>query len=103
MAWALVAYSLAYPVINAIQHKTLSRIPAFGGPCPTTIFTAGLLMLAAPRSWTLSIVPVIWSLVGGSAAFFLGVPADYVLPIAGIAMAMFSMHGRGGARTVQAS
>jgi len=90
VAWALVAYSLAYPGINAVQHLTLFRIPAFGVPCPTTIFTAGLLMLAAPRSRLLAVVPVIWSLVGGSAAFLLGVPADYALPVAGIALAIFS-------------
>ena len=90
VAWALVACSLAYPGINAVQHLTLSRIPAFGVPCPTTIFTAGLLMLAAPRSWLLSVVPVIWSLIGGSAASLLGVPADYALPVAGIALAIFS-------------
>ena len=90
MAWALVTYSLVYPAINAAQHFSVSRIPTFGVPCPTTIFTAGMLMLAAPRSWRLSIVPVIWSLIGGSAAFLLGVRADYGLPIAGIALAIFS-------------
>jgi uncharacterized protein DUF6064 len=91
MAWLLVAYSLVYPAINAVQHLTLSRIPAFGVPCPTTIFTAGFLMLAAPRSWPLGIIPVIWSLVAGSAAVLLDVRADYALPIAGIALAIFSI------------
>jgi hypothetical protein len=90
VAWILIAYSLVYPGINAVQHLSVSRIPTFGVPCPTTIFTAGMLMLAAPRSWRLSIVPVIWSLIGGSAAFLLGVRADYGLPIAGIALAIFS-------------
>ena len=90
VAWFLVAYSLLYPVINAAQHLTWSRIPTFGVPCPTTIFTAGLLMLATPRSWRLSIIPVIWSVIGGSAAFLLGVRADYALPIAGMALAVFS-------------
>lgn len=90
VAWGLVAYSLVYPAINAAQHLSLSRIPTFGVPCPTMIFTAGMLMLATPRSWRLSIVPVIWSLIGGSAAFLLGVRADYGLPIAGIALAIFS-------------
>jgi hypothetical protein len=90
VAWVLVAYSLAYPGINAVQHFSLSRIPAFGVPCPTTIFTAGVLMLATPRSWRLSIIPVIWSLIGGSAAFLLGVRADYALPIAGLALAIYS-------------
>jgi hypothetical protein len=68
----------------------VSGIPTFGVPCPTTIFTVGLLMLATPRLWRLSIIPVIWSVIGGSAAFLLGVSADYALPVAGIALAAFS-------------
>ena len=90
VAWGLVAYSLVYPAINAAQHLSVSRIPTFGVPCPTMIFTAGMLMLATPRSWRLSFVPVLWSVIGGSAAFLLGVHADYALPIAGIAVAIFS-------------
>ena len=88
-----VAYSLVYPAINAAQHLSVSRIPTFGVPCPTTIFTAGLLMLASPRSWLLSTIPIIWCFVAGSAAFLLGVPADYALPIAGVALAIFSTQG----------
>jgi hypothetical protein len=55
------------------------------------IFTAGVLMLATPRSWRVSIIPVIWSVIGGSAASLLGVRADYALPIAGVALAVFSL------------
>ena len=91
LAWVLIAYSLAYPVINALDHRSLLRIPTFGLPCPTTIFTAGVLMLATPRCWSLSVVPVIWSAIGGSAAFLLGVSADVALPIAGVALAIFSV------------
>jgi hypothetical protein len=91
LAWGLIGYSLAYPAINAIDHLSLLRIPTFGLPCPTTIFTAGVLMLATPPLRSLSIVPVIWSGVGGSAAFLLGVRADVALPIAGLALAIFSM------------
>ena len=91
LAWALIAYSLAYPAINAIDHLSLLRIPTFGVPCPTTIFTAGVLMLASPRSWRLSTVPVIWSAIGGSATFLLEVHADVALPIAGMALAIFSV------------
>jgi hypothetical protein len=90
LAWALIAYSLAYPTINAFDHHSLMRIPTFGVPCPTTIFTAGVLMLATPRSWRLSTVPVIWSAIGGSAALLLGVPVDLALPIAGMALAIYS-------------
>jgi hypothetical protein len=94
VAWVLIAYSLVYPGINAVQHLSVSRIPTFGVPCPTTIFTAGMLMLSAPRAWRLSIVPMIWSVIGGSAAFLLGVRADYALPIAGLALAVFSLQSK---------
>ena len=60
------------------------------------IFTAGMLMLATPRSWRLSMVPVMWSVIGGSAAFLLGVYADYALPLAGIALAIFSVQKNSG-------
>jgi Family of unknown function (DUF6064) len=89
VAWGLVAYSLVYPGINAVQHLTWSRIPTFGLPCPTTIFTVGLLMLATPRAWRLSIVPIAWSLIGGTAAFLFGVQSDFALPVAGMALAFF--------------
>lgn len=91
LAWGLIAYSLAYPAVNALDHRSLLRIPTFGLPCPTTIFTVGVLMLATPRCWSLAVVPVIWSAIGGSAAFLLGVYADLALPIAGIALAIFSV------------
>ena len=91
LAWVLIAYSLAYPAINAAQHGTFVRVPAFGVPCPTTIFTAGLLILATPRMWALSIVPIVWSAIGGSAASLLGVRADYALPVAGVALVLSLM------------
>ena len=91
MAWGLIVYALTYPAINALDHRSLLRIPTFGLPCPTTIFTAGVLMLATPRCWSLSVVPVIWAAIGGSATFLLGVYADAALPIAGIALAIFSV------------
>ena len=49
LAWGLIVYSLASPAINALDDRSLLRIPTFGLPCPT-IFTAGVLMLATPRS-----------------------------------------------------
>jgi Family of unknown function (DUF6064) len=91
LACGLIVYSLAYPAINAFDHRSLLRIPTFGLPCPTTIFTVGVLMLATPRCWSLSVVPVIWAAIGGSATFLLGVYADVALPIAGIALAIFSV------------
>jgi hypothetical protein len=99
-AWALIAYALLYPGLNAALHLSVSRIPAFGVPCPTAIFTAGVLMLSTTRSWGLSIIPVVWSIIGGSAAILLGVSADYALPIAGLALVIFSWRLPGAAKTV---
>jgi Family of unknown function (DUF6064) len=67
------------------------NIPTFGLPCPTTIFTAGLLLLATRHSRVLAIVPIVWSVIGGSPAFLLGVSADYALPVTGAALAVFEL------------
>jgi hypothetical protein len=91
--WLLVAYALLYPLINAVEHGSVLRIPAFGVPCPTTIFTAGLLVLATSGPRALAIVPIAWAAIGGSAAFLLGVSADYALPVAGAALAVFELRG----------
>jgi hypothetical protein len=48
-----------------------------------TIFTFGLLLIARRPPWPLLIVPVLWSLVGGSAAFLLRVPQDWLLLVTG--------------------
>jgi len=86
---SLMVYSLLYPAINAVEQGSVLKIPTFGLPCPTTIFTVGLFLLATSRSRTLAIVPIIWSAIGGSAAFLLGVSADYMLPVAGAVLAVF--------------
>ena len=57
--------------------------PLFGvAPCPTTIFTLGLLLLSN-ASWRLFVIPLVWSAIGGSAAVLLAVPQDYGLILAG--------------------
>jgi hypothetical protein len=49
-------------------------------PCPLTLFTFGILLLASGRiRWSLLVVPGAWSLIGGSAAFLLDVPQDWPL------------------------
>src|SRR5690349_9274157 len=50
----LVAYAVLYPAINVVEHGSFLKAPTFGLPCPTTIFTAGLLLMA-PRSRTLAV------------------------------------------------
>jgi len=90
IGWLLIVYALLYPLINALVHGSFNAIPTFGLPCPTTIFTAGLLLHASSRSRPLVIIPIVWSVIGGSAAFLFGVSADYALPVAGLMLALFA-------------
>jgi hypothetical protein len=99
IGWILVSYALAYPVINAVQHGSVLRIPTFGLPCPTAILTGGLLLLATPRSRALAVVPVIWSAIGGSAASVLGVSADYALPVTGVVLTVFELQKQAASRS----
>jgi len=90
-AWAavglvLIAYAMVgYPLVGMSVGHHWPRMPVFGvAPCPTTIFTFGVLLLATSRvpCWLL-VVPAAWSLFGASAAVLLGVAEDMVLPVAG--------------------
>jgi hypothetical protein len=58
-------------------------------------------MLATPRVWALSIVPIVWSAIGGSAASVLGVRADYALPVAGLALVLSLIRPRAHARSIR--
>jgi len=79
LAMALLAYALVvYPILGLLKTHPYPETPLFGvAPCPTTIFTLGLLLLAAhPRPLMLAAVPLTWSVIGGTAAFLLKVPQD---------------------------
>jgi hypothetical protein len=87
LGWTLVLYALAvYPALGTATGHSYPGAPTFGiTPCPVTLFTFGLLLLATtPVPWLLLIVPVAWSLVGGSAAFLLRVPQDWPLLASGV-------------------
>jgi hypothetical protein len=83
----IIAYALVgYPLLGLALGQSYPRMPAFGvTPCPVTIFTFGLLLWTErpfPRS-TL-IIPLLWSLLGVSAAISLGVGEDIGLAVAGV-------------------
>jgi hypothetical protein len=82
----LIGYALlVYPMLGALAGHGFPVGPTFGLPCPTTIVTFGLLLWAAGRvPWWLVVIPALWSLVGGSAAFQFGIPEDYGLVVAGV-------------------
>jgi hypothetical protein len=90
MAWMLLVYSLAYPLIVLVEGHTFPEAPTFGVPCPTTLLTVGFLFAAAspwPRS--VAVIPVLWAFVAGSAASLLGVRADLMLWVAGTALSLY--------------
>lgn len=75
-----------YPALNLLAGHGWPLMPVFGvAPCPVTIFTLGLLLMLQPHPPALlMIVPVLWALVGGSAAWLLDVPEDASLPAAAL-------------------
>jgi hypothetical protein len=83
----LILYAMVlYPLLGYALGHVYPRTPTFGLPCPTTIFTFGLLLwtdLKVPKS--VLIIPFLWSLIGFSAALKLGILEDTGLLIAGIA------------------
>jgi hypothetical protein len=96
MAGALITFALAiYPLLGHMLGHRYPAAPTFGLPCPTTIFTIGILLFArAPVPRAVFIVPVLWSLVGSTAAFKLGVYQDLALLVAVVAavVALFHPH-----------
>ena len=83
---ALIAYAaIVYPLISIARGHPYPAMPVFGvTPCPVTIFTFGLLLLAVPPlSRGLLVIPFVWSLIGGSAAILLDVPQDWLLLASG--------------------
>ncbi len=84
---ALLVYALlAYPVWSHLGGHRYPEMPTFGLPCPTTMFTFGMLaFLLPPYPRGVLVVPILWSAVGTQAAFLLEVPQDLGLGFAGIA------------------
>lgn len=92
MGLALFAMA-GYPLLATFAGHGWPKTAMFGiAPCPTTVFTLGLLLLAEGRaSWSLLAIPLLWTLVGGSAAWLLGMPEDISLLVAGAAALGFSI------------
>ncbi len=87
LALGLAAYAgVVYPLAGAALGHAYPRAPLLGvAPCPTTIFTFAILLLAeGPVPVALYALPFLWSLVGVSAAAQLGIREDYGLAVAGV-------------------
>ena len=94
---AMILYSLIiYPLIGLAFGERYPAIPLFGvTPCPLLIFTFGLMLWASCARWWLWIVPMLWALVGGSAAVLLSVPQDWALPVSALLALLIVWFDRG--------
>ena len=91
----LVAYALVgYPLVGLAAGVAYPRAPTFGLPCPTTIFTLGVLLWGERPRLGLLAIPVAWSLLGASAALEHGIVQDLALPAAGVAALGLALHAR---------
>ena len=78
---------LIYPLLGVVNGHVYPSQPLFGvAPCPTIIFTFGLLLFTvAPVPKYVLIVPLVWSVISGlSAPLNYGVYEDFGLLAAGI-------------------
>jgi hypothetical protein len=96
IALALIAYALVvYPLLALLLGHGYPAMPTFGLPCPTTLFTLGMLaLLRPPYPGYVLAVPVLWTLVGVQAALLLGVYEDLGLIFAGAAGLWLAFHAR---------
>lgn len=99
--WALLVYTLLiYPLLGLVSGRNYFDLPAFGvTPCPVTLTTIGVLLLATPPlPRRLYVIPAAWTLVGGSAALLLGMPQDWALLLAFAVLAAAAWIDRGAPR-----
>lgn len=104
LGWALIVYSaLIYPLIGVAGHG-YPALPMFGiTPCPVTLFSFGVLLLAQdPVPRRLLAIPLLWALVGGSAAFLLAVPQDWPLLASGLLVVPWLWRHPADARRIDA-
>lgn len=82
----LVIYGVAlYPMTSYLFGFDFRQSPTFGLPCPTTIFTLGFLLMTQNKIQTrIIIIPLLWSLIGFSAAVNLSIKQDFALGVAGL-------------------
>lgn len=102
--WALVIYALVvYPALGYLLGHRYPASATFGLPCPTTIFTLGVLLWMVPGpAWRLLAIPLLWALVGTSAAFQLGMFEDLGLALSAI-IAIYAMLSRNRSQRLAAT
>ncbi|HEX5001689.1 MAG TPA: DUF6064 family protein [Bacteroidia bacterium] len=82
----LILFALIlYPILGFSLGHVYPLSPTFGLPCPTTILTLGILLLGDKKfPLVIFIMPLLWSIIGFTAAFNFGIWEDTGLLVAGI-------------------
>lgn len=98
IGWAALGYALlVYPLLSIALGHGWPQTPLFGvAPCPSTIATFGLVLLAAPPlPRHLLTIPLAWAVLAPQAAVAHGVYEDPGLAIAGaLTVAVVLIRGR---------
>lgn len=83
---AVLYVFILYPIIGGLTGWGYPQGPIFGvAPCPVCVFTFGMLLLADKRVPVLIlIIPLLWSLLGVTAARRFGIYADVGMVVIGI-------------------
>lgn len=81
-----IVYALViYPVLSYKLGHRYPMTPTFGVPCPTIIFTFGMFLWSRRKiPLYITIIPLLWSVIGLSAALSLGMKEDLGLVVAGV-------------------
>lgn len=82
LAIGLLAAGLLYPVLVWLSGHAYPRAPMFGVPCPTTLVTTGMLLMVPAVPRLLLVVPMLWCVVGATAAALFGMAPDVLLVVA---------------------
>lgn len=92
----LIGYALlGYPLLGYLLGHRYPAAPTFGVPCPTTIFTLGLLLWTTdPVARRVTVIPVLWAIIATSAALNLGVTEDFGLTAAALIVVAFILGKR---------
>ena len=76
---------IIYPILGYLFGHIYPFSPTFGLPCPTTIFTFGVLLFNQKKCpITILIIPFVWSVIGFIAAFQFGILEDTGLIVASL-------------------
>ena len=90
----LILFSLIiYPILGYLFGHIYPNSPTFGLPCPTTIFTFGILLLNQKKCPIfVLVIPFIWSIIGFSAVFQFGIFEDSGLIVASLPTVFLLMY-----------